>query len=147
MSGTNNEQDDGPDLDMGQVLVSAVHEMKNSLALVIERLDRMGDICHGQACKLDGEINELRYEIGRMNTQLVGLLSSWRIRNRQYYLDIQENSPCDLIDELLLEYGPLLAAKDIEVTVHCAEDLAWFYDNNLISTALGTAINNAFHYT
>lgn len=67
-----------PNIDFSMVLASAVHDMKNSLGMLLNSLDELrGE--HEQSLAGSDKFNMLQYEAERMHNDLVQLLGIYRL--------------------------------------------------------------------
>lgn len=134
-------------LDFSLVLANTVHDMKNSLGMVLGALDQISEQCGNAGCASRQLFSQLRYEGKRLNSNLIQILTLYRIESDQYSLNISEQDISELLEECYLENEGLLALKGIELEMDCEEDLLCFLDRELISSILNSVVNNAFKYT
>ena len=132
-------------LDFSSLLANTVHDMKNSLTTIINTLDELTDEL--DAVKKDRRASSLQYESKRLNSQLIILLSLYKIENKQYYLDIDEHSLYDFLTECAVAHQELLQLNNISLDIQCPKDLVWYFDSNLLSGVISNIINNAYRYT
>ncbi len=125
------------------MLASTVHDIKNSLAILYDRIGRISDRRGGD----DPDLLQLQFEANRMNHSMMQLLALYKIDNDKFNLDIDEYSAQDIFDEVSAEQTPLLQSEDIALTVDCPDELMCFCDFTQISNALGTVLNNARRYS
>ncbi len=133
-------------LDFSSVIANSVHDIKNSLGMVITTLDELTEElknCHNSADKLAN----LKYESKRINSQLIVLLTLYKFENKQYCLSITDHNVKDFIEEACLPYQELLDSKGIRLVINCTDDLVWFFDESLIAGIIHNIINNAYRYT
>ncbi|HSJ49607.1 MAG TPA: HAMP domain-containing sensor histidine kinase [Gammaproteobacteria bacterium] len=136
-----------PSLDFSLVLANTVHDMKNSLSMVVGALDQITEQCGNAGCASQQMFSQLRYEGKRLNSNLIQILTLYRIESDHYSLNISEQDVSELLEECYLENEGLLALKGIELEMDCEEDLLCFLDRELISSILNSVVNNAFKYT
>jgi len=133
-----------PSIDFSSILASCVHDMKNSLSMVINTLD---DITDNNAHAHPEEIERLKYESKRVNNQLVQLLALYKIGNKQYFLNITENNVRDFVEEALISHVDLLKKRNITLKIDIDSELIWYFDEALIKSVINNIINNAYQYT
>lgn len=121
-------------VDFNSLIASSIHDMKNSLSLIIHALDERAQEAH------------LQCEAKRLNSKLIQLLCFYKMDKAMLSANREEWCVYDLLTELLLQETPLLEARDIEGELHCDEGLAWVFDRELVSGALGNALNNAIRH-
>jgi len=133
-------------LDFTSILANSVHDMKNSVGMLLAALDEINDKCGQSACPSSENFSQLRYEGKRLNSNLVQMLMLYRINESQYALNIAENDVSEVLEECYLENEGLLSLKGIEIEMSCADDLVCFFDRELVSGMINSVINNAFKY-
>jgi signal transduction histidine kinase len=124
------------------LLASAVHDMKNSLAVILNTIDELSE---QQSPDLQ-RLKQLRHEGKRLNNEFIQMLSLYRIENGQYFANIDDTSIYELLEEVWLENRDTLAVRNIELSFECDPNLMWFCDRALLLGALNTTINNAYKY-
>jgi signal transduction histidine kinase len=124
------------------LLASAVHDMKNSLAIILNTIDELSAEQHPDPQRL----KQLRHEGKRLNNEFIQLLALYRIDNGQYFANIDDTSIHELLAEVWLENRDTLAVRNIELSVECDNNLMWFCDRTLLLGALNTIINNAYKF-
>lgn len=134
-------------IDFSGILASTVHDMKNSLGLLLSTLDEVMTECTPQSCPVYAQFSKLQYEAKRVNNDLIQLLTLYRIDNSQYTPNIASYSVSEFIEENVLENKPLLDFNAITIDVDCSNDLVWFFDRDLMSGVVNNVMNNAFRYT
>ena len=129
--------------DFGSLIASTLHDMKNSLTIVLDSLE---------ACIPDMEagghqrLGQLQVEAKRLNGKMIQLLSFYRMDKAMLSANLAEWNVHDVLLELLLQETPLLESRDIEGELLCGEDLVWVFDRELVTGVLGNAINNAIRH-
>jgi len=134
-------------MDFSTVLASSVHDMKNSLAMLLGSLADISSECQGGNCSIKNELSRIRHEGQRVNRDLIQLLTLYKIDQSQYYLNIGEINIYDYLDEIVLEYRYLLNERGVDISLQCDVSLSGFFDAELVSGVLKTIINNAYQYT
>ncbi|OOZ38724.1 hypothetical protein BOW53_14465 [Solemya pervernicosa gill symbiont] len=139
-------ESDEPKLDFSAVLMSSVHDIKNSLGMVLNSLDETAALEPDEDSPLTEQLKRLRYETKRVNNDLVQLLSLYKANNNNFsanrdYLDVD-----DFFDELQIEYRPLLTYNKIELTTECQAGLSWFFDRGLLAGVINNVLNNEVLY-
>jgi len=134
-------------LDFSTVLAGSVHDMKNSLAMLLGSLADISSEYEGANCSIKKELSRIRHEGQRVNHDLIQLLTLYKIDHAQYYLNIEEVNIYDYLEEIRLEYKYLLNERGIDISLQCDVTLSGFFDAELVSGVLKTIINNAYQYT
>jgi len=133
-------------MDFSTVLASSVHDMKNSLAMLLGSLADISSECRDENCSIKKELSRIRHEGQRVNRDLIQLLTLYKIDQSQYYLDIEEINVHDYLEEIIIEYKYLLNERGIDISLKCDVTLSGFFDAELVSGVLKTVINNAYQY-
>jgi two-component system sensor histidine kinase SenX3 len=136
------------DLDFFDFIASSIHDMKNSLNIQIGFLEKLMDESKDKLCaETRGHLAHSIYEANRMNTNLIQILSLYKLGKSIYPTDIAEQSVNEVLAEVLLQNQSMMQYKGIEVSVICDENCYWYFDRDLISGVLVNALNNAYNYT
>lgn len=132
--------------DFSLIIASAVHDMKNSLGMLLHSVDHL---CEQLPANLKHELNTatIKYETERVNSYLVQLLGLYRLQNHNLSLHIDEYYLSDLLDEHRAQYQEVLQSKNIELNTETDEALSWYFDRELILGLINNALNNASRYT
>ncbi|MDX1559081.1 MAG: sensor histidine kinase, partial [Marinobacter sp.] len=94
-------------IDFSMVLASAVHDMKNSLGMLLNSLDELrGE--HEASLGESSRFNTLQYEAERMHNDLVQLLGIYRLGENNLSAHIEEHFVPDFLSEHLARHTPLL---------------------------------------
>lgn len=136
-----------PDIDFATVLASGVHDMKNSLCMLIQSMDLLQQELAEKSAAASQELARIHYEATRLNTNLLQLLSLYRIERDQLPLHMDEYSLDDLCDEILIKNEMYSAQRQIEVRIDCQAHTSWFFDNDLISNLVNDMFVNALRYS
>ncbi len=139
------KQDDG--MDFSTIIASSVHDMKNSLSMLLSTLDEVGMTCGGAACQSTDKFSQLQYEGQRLNNNLIQLLSIYKIENAQYNANIAEYGVADFLEECAVQYETLLAPKGISIEFQSSPDLVGYFDRELIGGVINNVVNNAYRYS
>lgn len=134
-------------LDFETILASSVHDMKNSLAMLLGSLADITNQCAPESCSSHKNLLRIQHEGQRVNNDLIKLLTLYRIDRSQYNTNITEVCVNDLLEEIALEYEPLLGGYGIKLEINCEPELYGVFDRELISGVIKTIISNAYQYT
>lgn len=131
-------------MDFTTVMASSIHDMKNSLGVVLNSIDEM---VRGLGDALPAvQLTKLQCEAQQVNDNLVQLLALYKLENQGLAVNIDEYFVRDFLEEVLSSAKVMLKTRNIELDIHCPADLAWYFDRNLIAGALRNAVNNALRY-
>lgn len=141
------EQDKTRSLALTSLLASSVHDMKNSLNMLINTLDDVTEAIRPKDSESADRLTQMVYETKRMNNHLVQMLTLYKIGNEQYLLNIAEVDVADFLDDVVLPHRELLAQRGVAVDVNIEDGLTWYFDKNLVAGIVHNILNNAYKYT
>lgn len=137
-----NNQETSPDI--SAFLASAIHDMKNSISVLINFLD-------DNLTRLEPEAQRaaapMLYEVQRVNDNLLQMLAIYKVGNQFYPFDLTENSIAEFVQEISEQNSSLLSYLGITLEVECDEGLHWYFDYELVAGVVAHALNNASRYT
>lgn len=134
-------------MDFSTILASSVHDMKNSLTLLLSSLDDIIHECKPESCPVQSKLVQVQHEGQRVNRNLIQMLTLYRIDSANYFVNIAEHSVEDLLEDVALENEAILSARDITLETSCDAGLTGFFDRELVSGVINTIINNSYKYT
>lgn len=152
-----NDKEDN--IDFSLVLASSVHDMKNSVGMLLSSIEQLIGQAQEQNQDQDqkhqqepdqtalGHFNKLHYEASRINSDLVQLLTLYRMQNNFLPVRIDEYYVTDLIEEQVARNQIMLDSSGIALTVDCDPNLVWYYDQDLLGTLVHNILVNAVRYT
>lgn len=132
-------------IDFSTVLAASVHDMKNSLCLLIQSIETLSLKFDGQQEEAQ-ELAQIHYEASRLNSNLLQMLALYRARKDALPINIEEWYLDDLIDDLIAKNDIYITNKQLEVDIDIEPELAWYFDNDLISNLLNDIFVNAMRY-
>lgn len=133
-------------IDFSSVLAAAVHDMKNSLFLLIQSIETLSDTLSPQDTKAREQVASVHYEASRLNTNLVQILSLYRAELESLPITVDESFIKDLVEDVVGSNALYVAQKNIEIHVDIEDDLNWYLDSELIYLLLNDVIINAMRY-
>jgi len=139
--------DNEHNLEFSTVLASSVHDMKNSLGMLLGTLEDITMQCGGQDCPSSPKFAQLQYEGQRVNNHLIQLLAIYKIENSMYSPNIAEHSLQDFLEESAMQSEALLAPKGIDVECDCDPQLIGFFDREMVAGVVNNVVNNAYRYS
>ncbi len=131
-------------MDFSTVLAGCIHDMKNSLSILINKIDEISATVEDSKNRC--ELEQLQYQGKRINNHLIQLLVLYRINQAQYFAHIRETGIRDFLADALDPYMPLFTKNNISVSVQCDDDLHWYLDSDLIHGVLANIMNNLYVY-
>ncbi|WP_240222431.1 sensor histidine kinase [Rheinheimera hassiensis] len=133
-------------IDFASVLASTVHDMKNSLCMLIQSTEFIQQESTQLSEPAKDELARLNYEANRLNSNLLQLLSLYRLERNQLPVQIDQHYISDLIEEILLKNQFYTEQRGFSIQTEHAANLHWFFDYDLISNLLNDAVANALRY-
>jgi signal transduction histidine kinase len=136
-----------PSVDMATFLASSAHDMKNSICLLIRGLEGiLGTVDPKEFAAYD-DLAQMTYEAKRVNSNLIQLLTLYKIGQEIYPFDPRPVTLSDFIDLIAAQSTELLKSQGVALEFESEPDLYWDFDEDLIAGIIGNAFNNAIHYT
>jgi K+-sensing histidine kinase KdpD len=133
-------------VDFSSVIAVAIHDMKNSLSLLMQSIEQMSAVIPQEVQQAHKSLNSVHYEANRMNTTLVQVLSLYRAEIDALPVNIDEVFIAELFDEIVESNKLYTEQQGIKVQVSADEDLSWYLDRELIYLLLHDVIINAVRY-
>jgi len=124
-------------------LASAIHDMKNSISVLINFLN--DNITHLDPAAQRAAAPML-YEVQRVNGNLLQMLAIYKVGNQFYPFDLTENSVMDFVQEIADKNKKSADYLGITFEIECDEGLNWYFDYDLVAGVVSHALNNASHY-
>ncbi len=133
-------------IDFSTILAASMHDMKNSLCLLLQSIDTISDKISPD-CGTRSELAQFHYEISRVNSNLLQLLALYRESHNALPVNIEEHYLDDIFDELLAKNEIYIQNKKISCQYEVDSELCWYFDQDLISNLLNDILINALRYT
>ena len=127
------------------ILASLIHDMKNSLWLVINTLETFAAESPPAADR--GRVFTLQQEAKRLNTNLIELLTLYKIENERISPNIEELNVADFLEELVLENHTAAKIQGVNLICDCDPALSGYFDEGLIRGVVNSLIGNGMRYT
>ncbi|MCA1979721.1 MAG: sensor histidine kinase [Thiobacillus sp.] len=135
----------GDRLDITTFLLSAIHDMKNSLGVMVAFLEDA--LAAGeQAAPARARTAQALYEAQRVNEHLMQLLALYKIDQRFYPFDAREQVLADLAREALARVHTLARSRGVTLRCDCAEGAMGWFDYELVYGVTVQALHNALRY-
>lgn len=133
-------------MSFSDILASTLHDTKNSLGILFNNLEDIITNCRTENCARHSEFYMLQYEIQRLNSSLIRLLSLYKAEKSQLAANIDYHAIRDILEEVAAAHKILLSSRGIKLLTECEAGLFWAFDRNLVEGVLDNVINNAFRY-
>lgn len=137
--------DDADDDIFTDLVASAVHDVKNSLALVLNSAEQITDL--GQAPPAAQQaLLLLQHEARRANADLMGLLGFFKLERGSALVRPAVVDCEDLIAELVAYNTDLLASRGIALEASECRVAEGYFDRGLVAGVLNAVINNTYRF-
>ncbi|GGF56937.1 sensor histidine kinase [Alteromonas lipolytica] len=137
---------DDAQFDFSTVLAAAVHDMKNSLNLLVQSVEQIVASLPPELTETRNQIVDLHYEANRMNTGLVQILSLYRAKRDNLPVMIDQCFIDELLEDIVASNQMYAAQKNIAINNQCHEELAWYLDADLMYLLINDVLINALRY-
>lgn len=142
-----NENRQGQELDFALAFGSAVHDVKNSVGMLLSSLDEFMTSNPPQSDEDNRQAVILNYEASRINNDMMQLLSIYRLENERLFMSVESVMVKEFVEDELLAHQTLFDMKDIEVELQCDEGLSWYFDSMLLRNVMHNVVINTIRYT
>jgi K+-sensing histidine kinase KdpD len=136
-----------PKADFSLILASSVHDMKNSLGMLLNSLESVMQETPAENEAQEKRFATLQYEASRINTELIQLLSIYRMENDRLPVQVDEHYLIDILEEQVARNDMLFQTRNLAVEVDCDEDLLWYFDAELIGGVIHNILVNGARYS
>lgn len=134
-------------IDFAMVLASSVHDMKNSVGMLLASLDQLMETSPPRDEAQAHQYATLNYEASRINNELVQLLTVYRMQNEFMPLRVDEHYVIDMFEEQIARNHSLIETRNIALEMDCDPDLNWYFDRDLVSSVIHNVLINGIRYT
>jgi len=134
------------DINFSFVLASSVHDMKNSLGML---LNTLADVMTQYPPQNDAHAKSyaiLEYEAARINSELIQLLSLYRLDHDKVRAHIDECCVVDILNEQIARNHGLLQTRAIKLELECDEALMGYFDSDLVGGVINNILVNCARY-
>jgi K+-sensing histidine kinase KdpD len=128
------------------LLASSVHDIKNSLSMLLDTLDTVVQETPITSDLQRNQFATLRGEAARINNSLMYLLGLYRMQKNQLPLQIQEVYVADFLEEQIAANELLFSIRELHVDVACDEQLTGYFDPTLVGGVINNVLVNAARY-
>ncbi len=133
--------------DMAHFLASSVHDMKNSVSMLIGGLEKtLATVDAVSFPSYDGLV-QMNLEAKRINDKLVQLLALYKVGQNLYPFNPQFYSLYEYMQAIAAQNCDILKFQGIKLDIQVDRNLYWYFDEDMINGVVGNALNNAIRYT
>ncbi|MFT6914538.1 MAG: signal transduction histidine kinase [Motiliproteus sp.] len=123
------------------LLASTVHDMKNSIGLLMHQINQLPSQPDATAGP-----DQLKFEAARLNNYLIQLLTLYKFEQDQYPIQLDEYFLDEFVEDLLLMNQPILQPWGIHIEHQVPADLCWTFDRQLLVGVLSSIFTNVVRY-
>ncbi len=135
------------EVDFSFVLASSVHDMKNSLGMLLNTLAEVMVQYPPQNNEHAKSYAVLEYEAARINSELIQLLSLYRVDHDQVRAHIDECMLIDVLSEQVARNHGLLQTRNLDLVLQCEESLVGYFDSDLVGGVINNILVNCARYS
>ena len=128
------------------LLASSVHDMKNILGSVLESMDWLSGGIKELTDEESQEFQKVSQLVAHVNSELMQLLCFFKFEHGQYKTTIRESVVSEFLSLQQAFLQPLIKGDSCTIEIECDEELVWYYDETLISSAIRNAAMNALKF-
>jgi len=130
-------------LDLNILAAASIHEVKNLLGQLTLSLDGIAQVgCPGA----EEEISSARFACRRIVNRLSEMLTLYKLEGGHFTPNIAAHSPADFLEDLMHEARTLTAGRLIIDLYQDSAPPFWFFDRDLVESAMMNAVHNALLY-
>jgi signal transduction histidine kinase len=133
-------------LDFSAVLATTIHDIKNSLCLLIQSIESLETQARERDDNQRQELSRLHYEATRINGTLMQLLTFYRVDCDAFPLSNQEVFVADMLNDMIDGNRWWATQQGIEIELDVAPDLTGYFDIELVTLLLNDIVMNAIRY-
>ncbi|MCP3869239.1 MAG: HAMP domain-containing histidine kinase [Gammaproteobacteria bacterium] len=128
------------------ILASLIHDMKNSLGMVINTLEELTDDIQDDGFD-QTKISALQQEAKRLNNHLIELLTLYKIENQGISAKVEEWNVGEFLEELVIENQASAEARQVTLEWVGDPDLNGYFDEGLMRGVVSNLLGNSLRYT
>ncbi|MEH6626119.1 MAG: HAMP domain-containing sensor histidine kinase [Motiliproteus sp.] len=132
----------GDSLAFSTLLASSVHDMKNSIGMLLCLLDEQ----RSQLVSSDDQYGQVHFELSRLNNYLIQMMTLYKLEQDQYLSQVDEHYLDEFVEDLVLMNRPVLEARGVQMQQQVDPELCWDFDAPLVSGVLGSIFTNVIRY-
>ena len=129
------------------VMASTVKDMNTSLAMLLQSFEANGALALRMSDEHKRSFSNMHYEVARLQNNLFHLHTLYRIEYERLPLVHDEHFVSEFLEEQMLSVQGLFVLGDVKVNINCPADLTAYFDSELVSSIIITALVNASRYT
>ncbi len=134
------------DIDFSFVLASSVHDMKNSLGMLMNTID---DVIKKYPPQNESHANSyavLEYEAVRINSELIQLLSLYHLGHDHVHVQVDKHYVIDILNDQIARNYSVMQSHKITLDLVCDESLQGYFDADLVGGVVNNVLVNCARY-
>lgn len=128
-------------------LASSVHDMKNSISVLLANLQSLLAQAGPEQSETFREMAQMLYETQRINGNLIQLLTLYKLGNDLYPFHLETHEMREFAETTASHVLPLFRTRNIRLEIDVEPDCYWDFDADLVNGIIVHALNNAANYT
>jgi len=138
---------DKTNLDYSSVLSAVAYDMRNSLTIMFQSLQAVGNQDSDIKTLTNDEVADINYQVQRLNGGLTQLMALYSVEDNRLVTNISEQSVAELLESVICQNDLYTKSKNIEIILDVQEDIYWGLDLDLVSYLMDDLLSNAIHYS
>ncbi|MBX2858326.1 MAG: HAMP domain-containing histidine kinase [Cellvibrionaceae bacterium] len=141
----NNDSEQG--IDFSLVIASSVHDMKNSVGMLLASLESVIAGSPPDNPEMAKHFSTLHYEASRINGELIELLTIYRMSQDFLPIRIDGHFVVDILEEQIARNHVLMQTGGVSFEMDCDPNMSWYFDHDLVGSVIHNVIVNCVRYT
>lgn len=133
-------------LDFNTMLASSIHDMKNSLSMLLSSIDDLSQELPAQTPQQQQRYAVLNSESLRIRNQLMHLLELYRLDQGLVNLKLEQVFVAEFLEHQVAINESVLSSAEIELELDCDTDLVAYCDQELVGSVINNVLVNACRY-
>jgi signal transduction histidine kinase len=126
------------------LMATVVHDLKNSLGVLVEELASLQSAAADSA--LAADVNNAHGIASQLAAKLIGFLTLYRAQSGALVAATRDHNPEDFLNEVLGSLVLPKSAPRVHLEVAPSSPPFWFFDSYLVRLALEAAVQNATRF-
>lgn len=135
-----------PSIHFSTLLASSVHDMKNSITLLLLSVQELLEKSQFKTPEEQLHLSKLEYEARRINSDLIQLLTLYRLDEKTLGINQDETVVLDLLNDQFARNESLFTYRNLKLSIECDPGLIWYLDAELIGSVINNLLVNAARY-
>jgi len=141
------DEDDKSGVDFSMILASSAHDMKNSVGMLMNTLDQLMQELPPKTKAHSALYSSVQYESSRIHSELMQLLTLYRVKNTAVPIHIDQHFIVDIVEEQVARNQTLLDINNITLSTRCDPAISSYIDGDLIGSVIHNILLNSIRYT